>query len=262
MLESVLVVPFWFEMIATITGAISGSMSAQRAQFDLFGTVVIAIIMGLLGGIMRDILLQNYGIYAFQKPELIVACVLTGCVVFYFGRITTYLNPVIDIIDGLSVGMWAILSAGKALAAGLSIVPAVILGTVVSIGGGVMRDIIMNRPVTAFQPGSLYGTAAVLGTIAYTLMRTYHIFDGASAIICLVIIMCIRFGSMAFGWHTRPARDLSEPVVDVMARPVRAIRYLNRTPENIADEKARRHHAKKIDQQSTWSKIWNRLRRH
>lgn len=247
MLEVVLTVPFWFEMVATITGAISGAMSAQRAQFDLFGTMVIAIIMGLLGGIIRDILLQNFGIYAFQKPELILACVITAAIVFYFGRVTTYLNPVIEIIDGLSMGMWAVISAGKALSSGLTIVPAVVLGTIVSTGGGVMRDIIMNRPVAAFQPGSFYGTAAVLGSIVFSLMKTYHILDSMSAVICLVLIMAIRFGSILFGWHTKPSRDLSEPVVDAMARPVRAIRYSRRTPENIADEKARRKHTEHVE---------------
>lgn len=70
MLETVLTIPFWVELAATVAGAIAGSMSASRAQYDLFGTMVIATIMGLFGGVMRDILLQNYGIYAFKTPRL------------------------------------------------------------------------------------------------------------------------------------------------------------------------------------------------
>lgn len=250
MLEVVLTIPFWFEMLATITGAISGSMSASRAQYDIFGTMVIAIIMGLFGGILRDILLQDYGIYAFQKPELIIACVITAFIVFYFGRLTTYLNPVIDIVDGLSVGMWAIISAGKGLSAGLGIVPAVVLGTVVSIGGGVMRDIMMNKQISAFRPGSLYGTAALLGTVVFAIMKSFHILDDWSAIICLLLIMGIRFGSMAFGWHTTPAHDLTQTVTDVVAQPVRTIRYMRRTPENLADEAQRRKQAQ--ESRPTW----------
>ena len=250
MLEVVLAIPFWFEMLATITGAISGSMSASRAQYDLFGTMIIAIIMGLFGGILRDILLQDYGIYAFQRPELIIACVITAFIVFYFGRLTTYLNPVIDIVDGLSVGMWAIISAGKGLSAGLGIVPAVVLGTVVSIGGGVMRDIMMNKQINAFRPGSLYGTAALVGTAIFAVMKSFHILDEWSPIICLLLIMGIRFGSMAFGWHTTPAHDLTQTVSDVVAQPVRTIRYKRRTPENLADEAQRRKQAQ--ESHPTW----------
>lgn len=224
MLEVVLTIPFWFELAATITGAISGSMSASRARMDLFGTVVIATILGLFGGVMRDVLLQDYGIYAFQKPELIVSCAITALVVFYFGQLITFLDKVIDIIDGISVGLWAVVSVGKALSAGLSIVPAVIMGTITAVGGGIIRDIIMNKPVSAFQPGSPYGSAAMIGSIAFALMKTYHIFDGFSAILCVIIIVAIRFSAVAFGWRTKPSRDLSEPMADAILKPVRALK--------------------------------------
>ena len=73
MLETVLAVPFWLELAAALTGGLSGAMSAVRARYDIFGTVCIACTCGLLGGVIRDVLLQNYGIYAFQKPTLILA---------------------------------------------------------------------------------------------------------------------------------------------------------------------------------------------
>ena len=84
MLEVVLTIPFWLELAASLTGGLSGAMSAVRARYDLFGVACIAIVTGLAGGIIRDILLQQYGIYAFQKPSLILACVIAGVVVFYF----------------------------------------------------------------------------------------------------------------------------------------------------------------------------------
>ena len=228
--DVVLTIPFWFELTATITGALSGSMSASRAQFDFFGTMVIATIMGLFGGVMRDIMLQNYGIYAFQKPELIVACVITAFIVFYFGRLVVYLDRVIDIIDGLSVGLWVIISAGKALSAGLGVVPAIILGTITAVGGGITRDVIMNRPVTAFQPGSLYGSAALIGALVYSLMKTNNVLNDWAAIIGIALVMAIRFSSVAFGWRTKPSRDLTVPMADAMAKPVRSIKYVRKAP--------------------------------
>ena len=66
MLETVLPIPFWLEMAAALTGGLSGAMSAVRARYDMFGVACIAIITGLAGGIMRDLLLQDYGIYALQ----------------------------------------------------------------------------------------------------------------------------------------------------------------------------------------------------
>lgn len=230
MLEMVLPIPFWFEMAATLSGAITGAMAASRAQYDIFGTIVIATILGLFGGVIRDVLLQNYGIYAFQHPEFIVACVVTGCVVFYFGTLVTYLNRVIDVVDALTVGMWAILGAGKALSAGLTLVPATILGLLTAIGGGITRDVIMNRQVRAFQPGELYGTAALIGTVIYCLMRNFNFLDDYSAIICSAIIVAIVVLSTIFGWRTKPSHDLTGTVADAVAKPVRALSKPLKTP--------------------------------
>ena len=66
MLEVALAIPYWLELAATISGAIFGALSAVRAKYDIFGVCCIAIVVGLAGGITRDILLQDYGIYAFQ----------------------------------------------------------------------------------------------------------------------------------------------------------------------------------------------------
>lgn len=207
MLETVLTIPFWVELAATVAGAIAGSMSASRAQYDLFGTMVIATIMGLFGGVMRDILLQNYGIYAFQNPSLIVACAITAIIVFYFGRLIAYLDPAINVIDSLSMGMWVIISTGKALSAGLGVVPSVIIGTLTAVGGGITRDIVMNKPVAAFQPGTFYGSAALVGAIVFALLKDGHILDGWSAVFCVILIVAVRILSLAFGWRTKPSRD-------------------------------------------------------
>ena len=82
-LETAFDLPFWFEFAATVTGGLSGGMSAVRARYDIFGTVAIACITGMGGGIIRDILLQNYGLYAFQSPWFLLSCALAGVAVLY-----------------------------------------------------------------------------------------------------------------------------------------------------------------------------------
>jgi len=245
MTETVFNVPFWFELIAIVTGAISGSMSASRARYDFFGTIIIGITMGLSGGMLRDVLLAGYDvhIFAFERPELIIACIVTSLVVFYFGRIVTYLGRVTFFIDALQVGMWSIIGANKALAVGVGPVPAVILGVITAIGGGILRDVLMNRPVSAFQPAVYFGTVVMYGTIVFVVMRYFHILDDFSGFICLAAIMAFIIAADRFGWSSKPSRDLSVPMADALAKPVRTIRYKNRTAENIADEAARKKRA-------------------
>ena len=210
MLDVALTIPFWLELAAALTGGLSGAMSAVRARYDIFGVACIAIITGLAGGIMRDILLQNYGIYAFQKPTLIIACAIAGVVVFYFGKLATYLDPIVDLLDNLSVALWAVISVSKSLSAGLDIIPSIILGTITAVGGGILRDICMNREPEAFQAGALYGSAALVGCIVYALMSQNHILDNYAALSCVVLVLGLRYASLFFGWRTKPPRDYSE----------------------------------------------------
>lgn len=223
MLETALAIPYWLELAATIAGAVFGALSAVRARYDIFGVCCIAIVVGLAGGIMRDVLLQDYGIYAFQKPNLIIACVITGVVVFYFGKLITYFDPFVDFLDNLSVALWAVIGTGKALSAGLDIVPAVILGTITANGGGIVRDICMNREPEAFQAGTVYVSAALIGALAFALMKQNHLFDQYAAITCVVLVLGIRYAALKFGWRTRPARDYSDAVTQAVAKPVKHV---------------------------------------
>ncbi|MDR0514183.1 MAG: TRIC cation channel family protein [Coriobacteriaceae bacterium] len=223
MLEVVLTVPFWFELAAALTGGISGAMSAVRARCDIFGTVCIACTCGLFGGIMRDLLLQNYGIYAFQKPELILCCVIAGIIVFFLGKLISYLDPVVALLDNLSCGIWAVISVGKGLSAGLDIIPSIILGTITAIGGGVMRDVFMNKQPEAFQAGALYGSASLIGATAFAIMKSYHFIEHWSALTCVVLVLIVRYASLLLGWHTKPPTDYSDVITKTVAKPVKAV---------------------------------------
>lgn len=231
MLEVVLPIPFWLELAAALTGGLSGAMSAVRARYDMFGVVCIALTAGLAGGVMRDLLLQNYGIYAFQKPELLLACAAAGVVVFFFGKLATYLDPVVDLLDNLSVGLWAVLSVGKGLSAGLGIVPSVVIGTVAAVGGGILRDVFMNREPEAFQAGALYGSAALMGSIVYALMKQNHILEQWAAFACVGLVLILRYASLSLGWRTKPPHDYSDMVAHTVTRPVKSVARRVRQPK-------------------------------
>ena len=218
MLESVLAIPFWFEFAAVLTGGLAGGIVAVRARYDIFGVVVISIITGLGGGIMRDILLQDFGIYAFQHPMLIMNCAIAGIFAFYFHKLATMFDWLIDFLDNLSVGLWAVVSVGKGLSAGLGIVPAIILGTITAVGGGILRDVLMAQPPVAFQSGSLYGTASLFGSTTYALMKQVDFLGGYAAITCVGIVILLRYASEFFRWETHPAEDYSDHVIRPMKK--------------------------------------------
>lgn len=254
MLESVLTIPFWFEFAAVLAGSISGALSATRARYDLFGTMCISIVVGLVGGVIRDILLQDYGIYAFQKPSLILICVICALLAFYFGSIIAKLNnffdPILDFIDALAVALWAIISVGKGLSAGFDLIPAVILGTITAVGGGITRDVLMNRTIVTFQAGSLYGSAALVGSIVFAYMKQHHILDMWSAFICVSIVLVLRYISVLFDLHSSPARDYSDTLTKLISKPARAIVRKTKPTQEIFSGTLRAKPVTRIDDTS------------
>ena len=200
MLETVLTIPFWLEMAAALTGGLSGAMSAVRARYDMFGVACIAIITGLAGGIMRDLLLQDYGIYAFQKPTLIVACAVAGVIVFYFGKLATYLDPIVDLLDNLSVALWAVISVGKGIAAGLDIIPSVILGTITAVGGGILRDV-LGGITPAVLRKRIYAVASLMGAWLYYELTRLNVDGSASVLAGMGLTLVIRMLAAHYQWR-------------------------------------------------------------
>ena len=240
MLESVLSIPFWLEFAGVLAGGIVGGVAAVQERFDIFGTVCIACVTGIGGGIVRDLLLQDFGIYAFQHPIIIVACVTAGILVFYFYRLMESMDWIFDFLDNLSVGLWAVVSVGKALSAGLGIIPCIILGTVTAVGGGIVRDALMSRPPVSFQAGTPYGIAALAGSAAYALMKQNAFLGSYAAITCVGLVFAIRYLSEIFEWKTKPAVDYSDKVIapvkkvaNAAAMPVRRTVESIKKPKNV-----------------------------
>lgn len=218
MLESAIAIPFWVELLATVTGAISGSMHAVKHNYDFFGVVCLACITGLAGGIIRDVLLQNYGIYAFQRWELIMGCVLAAVPVFFFCRLLEKLDLPMDIIDTISVALYAVLGAGKGYAAGQGVLVGVILGTITAVGGGLARDMLLARQPKVFLSGPMYASAATAGALVYLLMRHFDVLPTAAPWIGVALIIILRFGSVFLHIETKPARDYSDKAEELAKR--------------------------------------------
>ena len=226
-MEAVLAIPFWVELLATVTGAISGSLHAVKHEYDFFGVMCLACITGLSGGIVRDVLLQDYGIYAFQRWELIVACIAAAVPVFYFARLLDKLDLPMDIIDTISIALYAVIGAGKGFYAGLTVLPCAILGTITAVGGGCLRDVLLLRPPRIFISGTLYASATFIGALLFLGLKYVEPLADYAAIIGVVSILIMRFISVFFHIETRPARDYSDKV-EAFVRELEAGRSIMR----------------------------------
>lgn len=216
------VLPAGIEIAAAIAGGLNGGLAAVERRFDLIGTLILAVVVGLGGGILRDVLLQSHGIYALQNPRLVLTAIAAGLVAFYFLSFARRFRGLLFLIDALSLGLFAIAGSDKALLLGEPIVSAVLLGTVTCIGGGIMRDVLVDEVPRVMRRGNLNATAALAGSASYVLLVDWlNIVKPVAGLICFLLIVGLRMASVAFGWKSPAPRDLGPVVKKLPVGPVR-----------------------------------------
>lgn len=215
--SSAVSVPAWLELTAGFTGALSGGLVGVRMKFDLVGVVTVALASGLAGGIIRDMLLQTHGIYALEHPWLLMVVVVGALMAFFFQSGVETVRDKLFLIDALSLGLFAIVGADKALRADLTFIPAVMLGTITSVGGGIVRDMLCNQVPRVLKPGALNGAAAALGATTYvTLVMWLNFVKPLAMAACVLLVVTLRVLAVWRGWQAPTPRDLTPIVTGLM----------------------------------------------
>lgn len=221
--------PPGFEVLAILAGAVTGGIVGVKRGFDITGVLTLALVAGLGGGIIRDLLLQDYGIFALESPRALIGAIAGGLIAMFFLKVATAMTPAFKVVDALSLALFCLVGADKALVAGLSAVAAIVLGVITSVGGGMMRDILCDREPEVLRRGSLYSSVAIVGSALYVGMVTWlNITKGVALVVAAVVAILLRLGSVYFGWESPEPFDLTDSVVQAPVKAVHAGRRLLR----------------------------------
>ncbi|GAA1062225.1 trimeric intracellular cation channel family protein [Agromyces bracchium] len=203
-------IPLWSDLAAVGIGALQGAMFASRIKehrIDLLGVALIGIIVGLGGGLLRDLLLNQLPAAMRSNWYLVVAtaAALIGMLLI---RIFDRLNSLIIALDAVTIGLFAAIGTTKALASGVPEVPAVFVGVVAAVGGSILRDVALNLPIALMHVGSLYAVAAAGGTVLLVTMVLVGANILVAAIACVFVTTVIRLLSVRFGWSLPEQRAI------------------------------------------------------
>ncbi|HWL76341.1 trimeric intracellular cation channel family protein [Microbacterium sp.] len=199
--EPVLVIPLWADLTAVGLGGIQGALFASgfrgQRRLDLLGVAIIGIVMGMGGGLIRDLLL-NVTPVTLQSNWYLLTAVCASLIGMLLAGLFQRLNAVIVGLDAIVIGLFGAFGTSKALALGLPPVPAVFVGVCSAVGGGILRDMIMGLPVAIMHVGSLYAVAAGVGCAVLAIANAFGVGLVPAAIVCVVVTAVIRVLAVIF----------------------------------------------------------------
>jgi uncharacterized membrane protein YeiH len=83
-------------------------------------------------------------------------------IAFLFSRWLTRFTSAIDVLDAAGLSLFAVTGASKALELGVGPAQAIILGAVTGVGGGTVRDVLIQHVPSVLSSG-LYAIPALVG---------------------------------------------------------------------------------------------------
>jgi uncharacterized membrane protein YeiH len=197
------------DLAGTAVFAISGAAIGVKYRLDVFGVCVLGFVAGNAGGMIRDVMLGATPPAALSGWQHVTVSLLAAVLTFLWHPRLERLRTPILLFDAAGLGLFAVSGTEKALAFGLNPLVAAILGMLTGIGGGVVRDLLVNEIPTVLH-GELYAVAALAGA---AVVVAGHLLQVPPAVPTMIggAVLCfgIRLLSIRRGWSL-PTADRIE----------------------------------------------------
>lgn len=227
MTQSVFIIPLWADLLAVALGGIQGALFASgfvgKRRLDLLGVAIIGIMVGMGGGLIRDLLL-NVPLKLLATNEYLLTAIGAALLGMLLANIFEKLNWLIVGLDAIVIGLFGAFGTAKALGLGMPVVPAVFVGALAAVGGGVMRDVLMGLPASIMHVGSLYAIAAAAGCTVLVTLHSLGVGLEPAAVICVIVTTVIRLLAVLFDISLPEQRALYRHKVQVETSAIPIIR--------------------------------------
>jgi uncharacterized membrane protein YeiH len=197
-----------FDLGATFVWAVSGAGLGVRYGYDYTGIFTMAFVSALGGGLLRDGIFLAHVPVALRNPYYLIV-VLCGAIIGTAATLAAggrkpsrAYQGALDTVDALGLGAYACVGAQMTLQLDLPVLAAIFVGVVNGVGGGLLRDILVNR--IWMMPGQILALAALAGVSLFViLLKLTALTAGEAAWAAIALTFTIRMLAIRFDWRTR-----------------------------------------------------------
>jgi uncharacterized membrane protein YeiH len=195
----------FFDVVAAVVFAVSGALVASRKGMDVMGFMWLAVITGVGGGTVRDLIL-NVPVFWVQNPVHVSACLLTAVVMHFVAPPVESRYKTLLWFDAFGLALVTVAGTVKALDVGAPALVAIVMGVVTGSVGGIIRDTLGHIPSVILRH-EIYVTASVLGACAYIALNAL----GSSRLVAMIagflVTFAVRGSAIKYGWSLPVFRE-------------------------------------------------------
>lgn len=186
------------DLCAVAVCAITATLEAHRRELDLFGVTVIAVIAGIGGGTVRDILLGRLPVYWINDPIYVVVGIVAAVSTFYLGRRIAIPRNFFLLPDAIGLALFTVIGTSVAMSLHVHWFIAALMGVITGVFGGVIRDILCNEVPLIFRT-DIYATASLAGALLLILLDALGMAHAVALVVAMFVTVLLRL--VAIRWH-------------------------------------------------------------
>jgi uncharacterized membrane protein YeiH len=213
------------DLIAAGTNALNGALLARRPDhyknFTIVGVLLMALLMGLGGGMTRDVLVNQVP-GALTNPAYITVCVIAGLIGYSlaFGQGQLFREGLFQFMTSFSLPLYAIVGAQKGVTAGLPVLGVLALSVIGPTAGRWYVDVSSGVPPKQFIRGEWFVSIALLTGIIWVVCDSAGLNTWASAAIAFVIGYTLRMAALYRAWEEPLAKEPKGVYIHDDGRPM------------------------------------------
>jgi uncharacterized membrane protein YeiH len=190
----------FIDLAGTFAFAVSGAVAAKNKGLDVFGILVVAFTVACGGGIIRDLCIGAVPPAGISDWRYLTVAMIAAIITMSLNWLSNWLNKPVLLFDALGLSLFAVSGAQKALEYGHNYEVAVLLGMITAVGGGVMRDVLLNR-IPVILEREIYASAALAGAGVVVLGKYLNWYSDWTFLAGFLLCGTLRILALYFHWE-------------------------------------------------------------
>ena len=190
------------DIVGIICFALSGFLISVHYKLDILGVFISSFLTALGGGMIRDVLADRTPyVFTTNLPVILVVATVAIALLFKLHKIADLEGKTAFIIsDAVGLVSFSITGSLVAIQNDFNFLGVLILAFLTAVGGGTIRDILINR-VPSILVSEFYATVALIVASIIFVLELLHLRSLPTLTLVFIFGVVLRILAYYKKWH-------------------------------------------------------------